>query len=263
MRPLAALAEDTARALSGVVFDLDGTLLSGGVLTLDAYRALFRLRDAGLRLVACTGRPAGWGAVIARHWPIDLAVTENGALGFARHGARVAKIDPLDAAARNANAGKLAEAVAAMRAVLPDVPLADDNDLRVTDRTFDVGEVGRQPRESIEALKALALAHGARVFESSIHLHVTFERDDKASGTVRALCAVLGDDPSAAAGRWAFVGDSGNDEACFSAFRVTFGVANVRAWLPRLSVPPRYVAEASEGAGFAEIAERLVALRGS
>jgi len=62
-------------------------------------------------------------------------------------------------------------------------------------------------------------------------------------------------------GRYAFIGDSGNDEACFSAFRLTFGVANVRDWVSRLSVPPRFVASAPEGAGFVEIADRLVTLR--
>ena len=54
--------------------------------------------------------------------------------------------------------------------------------------------------------------------------------------------------------RFAFAGDSGNDAACFAAFRTTFGVANVRASLARLSVTPRYVATRTMGEGFAEIA---------
>ena len=63
-------------------------------------------------------------------------------------------------------------------------------------------------------------------------------------------------------GRWAFAGDSANDAACFAALRTTFGVANVRAFVPRLSVPPRYVTEAERGDGFAEIARTLLARRG-
>src|SRR5438128_2650561 len=126
MRPLDALDAAAVRGLRGVVFDLDGTLLTGGALTLEAYRALFRLR-----------------------------------------GARQAELTRI---------------AAKVQAAFPGVPLADDNDLRVTDRTFDMGETARQPRATIVAMKALAVELGARTFESSIHLHVTLERDDKASG---------------------------------------------------------------------------------
>jgi hydroxymethylpyrimidine pyrophosphatase-like HAD family hydrolase len=94
-----------------------------------------------------------------------------------------------------------------------------------------------------------------------VHLHASYERDDKASGVVRFLRNRLGEDSGSALGRFAFVGDSGNDAACFSAFRVTFGVANVRVHVPRLPLPPRWVALRERGAGFAEIARAIVAAR--
>ncbi|MGH7329872.1 MAG: HAD hydrolase family protein, partial [Polyangiaceae bacterium] len=59
----------------------------------------------------------------------------------------------------------------------------------------------------------------------------------------------------------AFVGDSGNDSACFAAFHATFGVANVRQYAARISVPPRFVATKEMGEGFAEIARALLAMR--
>jgi HAD superfamily hydrolase (TIGR01484 family) len=261
MRSLDHLAAATARSLAGVVFDLDGTLLTRGALTLEAYGALHRLRQAGLRLIACTGRPAGWGAVIARHWPIDLAVTENGAIAFGRQGGRIDTLDRLDEAARRERARKVAEIVAVMRARFGEVPLADDNPERRSDATFDVRETVSTPQERIVAMRALAAQLGARTFESSIHLHVTLDADDKASGTVAAIARRFGEDRCVALARYAFVGDSGNDEACFSAFRHTFAVANVERWVARLSVAPRFVSLASEGAGFVQIAERLATLR--
>src|SRR5262249_59883715 len=94
---------DEARRLTGVVFDLDDTLLDHGELAEAAYRALFRLREAGLRLVACTGRPAGWGEVLARQWPIDAVVVENGAVAFVvepKSGRRVTVGDPPSPARR-------------------------------------------------------------------------------------------------------------------------------------------------------------------
>jgi hydroxymethylpyrimidine pyrophosphatase-like HAD family hydrolase len=72
---------------------------------------------------------------------------------------------------------------------------------------------------------------------------------------------MFGEDPTVARARYAFIGDSTNDEACFGAFATSFGVANVGSSAARLSVPPRFVASKEKGAGFAEIADRLLALR--
>jgi hydroxymethylpyrimidine pyrophosphatase-like HAD family hydrolase len=92
-------------------------------------------------------------------------------------------------------------------------------------------------------------------------MHITLSGDDKASGAFRLLSRVLGFDAGRARACSAFVGDSGNDAACFAAFRHTFGVANVAPWVPRLSVPPRYVTRAAKGAGFVELAQHICRLR--
>jgi hypothetical protein len=94
-----------------------------------------------------------------------------------------------------------------------------------------------------------------------VHLHATLDADDKATGAVRFCVARLGEDPGSARSRFAFVGDSGNDAACFAAFRTTLGVANVRSSLSRLPIPPRYVASRDMGEGFAEIAREVLRKR--
>src|SRR5271165_1632104 len=93
MRPLVRLEVDEARRLRGLLFDLDDTLLTHGLLSRAAYDALWSLRDAGLRLVAVTGRPCGWGEVLARQWPVDGCVTENGAIHIVREGTGIARRD--------------------------------------------------------------------------------------------------------------------------------------------------------------------------
>jgi hydroxymethylpyrimidine pyrophosphatase-like HAD family hydrolase len=103
---------------------------------------------------------------------------------------------------------------------------------------------------------------GMRTFVSSVHLHLTLDPFDKASGTVAFLRDCLGEDPTGARRRYAYVGDSSNDAPCFFAFKTTFAVANIAPYLPRLSVPPRFVAASAKGKGFAEIADRILALRG-
>jgi hydroxymethylpyrimidine pyrophosphatase-like HAD family hydrolase len=90
---------------------------------------------------------------------------------------------------------------------------------------------------------------------------LTLDPFDKASGTIAFLGDRFGDDPTAARHRYAYVGDSANDAACFYAFDTSFGVANVGSSVPRLSVPPRYVASAPKGSGFAEICNRILELR--
>jgi HAD superfamily hydrolase (TIGR01484 family) len=263
MRSVEALPADVARSLVGLVFDLDGTLLTEGALTLEAYRALFALRDAGLALVACTGRPAAWGQVVQRQWPVDLTVTENGAVVFVRDGGGVRRIERTSPEERVRRRRRLDEIAAAMRAAFPDAEPADDNLGRVSDVTFDIGEARRVPAGRVAEMERAAARLGARTFTSSVHLHVTLDGDDKATGTLYALGRTRGEDATAALARWGFVGDSANDAPCFAAFHHTFGVANVRAELARLTVAPRWSSARPCGSGFAEIAGRLCALRGA
>ncbi len=269
MKPLEALDAGEARALAGVVFDLDDTLLDHGALTEAAYGALFRLRETGLRLVGCTGRPAGWGEVLARQWPVDAVVTENGAVSFvvepsseSARARRLTLIDELAPAQRRARREELLALASETLDRYPEAALADDNDLRKSDVTLDIGEHRAVPAETVRAMQAFARARGVRTLVSSIHMHLTVETDDKASGTVRLLGARFGEDATTARARYAFVGDSANDAAAFAAFATTFGVANVRRHLGGITVAPRYVAPLPMGAGFASIAARIHALRG-
>lgn len=256
MRPLAELSDEEARSIGVVLFDLDDTVLTHGRLTREAYGAICDLADAGYDLVAVTGRPAGWGEIIARQWPVLAVVAENGAAILRREHGGVARLvqDP------NAKA-RLLPLVAAVQAAFPDVELADDNGARLTDVAFDIGERHQLPRARVEALRAFVVGQGARATMSSVHLHASYEGDDKASGALRVLFLLRGLDAGTARARAVFVGDSENDAACFACFRTTVGVANVAPWVGRLTVPPRFVTEAPMGAGFAQLARRLLAAR--
>src|SRR5712691_12272509 len=77
-----ALAQLDARGVRAVLVDIDETLTTAGKLTGAAYAALERLHAAGRIVVPVTGRPAGWCDHIARMWPADAVVGENGAFWF-------------------------------------------------------------------------------------------------------------------------------------------------------------------------------------
>ena len=255
MQPLEKLGRDDARSLRGLLFDLDDTLLDHGRLSEAAYSALFRMREAGLELYIVTGRPAGWVRLLARLFPVDGAVGENGGVLLGAGGRSLETLPPAERAARNA---RLAELVAAIGERFPGLEPPDDVSDRATDYTFDVGEKRKVAREVVNEVTLFARERGATVHVSSVHLHVGYDAVDKASGAVRMLRELTGIDPTSALSRYAFVGDSENDAACFAAFRTSVGVANLSG---RPSLRPRFITREPRGQGFAELARTLTALR--
>jgi HAD superfamily hydrolase (TIGR01484 family) len=259
MKPLRAMGPAEAARLRGLLFDLDDTFLDHGRLTLPAYEALFRLSRAGLRLGVVTGRPAGFGYVLLRQWPIDFAVTENGGVAFVNEQGRARRSDrfqPVERQHHRRELARVAEEIGRRFGLWA----SEDNELRLGDYSLDIGELVRPDAESVRDAELFAHAHGVYTVRSSIHLHLSCAADDKASGVVRVLHEAFGEDPSAALARYAFIGDSGNDAACFAAFHTTIGVANLSG---RPSIVPRYITERPSALGFAEVADTLLRLRAS
>jgi HAD superfamily hydrolase (TIGR01484 family) len=255
VKPLSALPANDMHDLLGVCFDLDDTLLDDGRLTVPALDALYRLANAGLILVGATGRPASWGQVLARQWPVSGMVTENGIITLVPRDGRIQVLDRITPAERQARRAELMALVGALRQAFPELEPSDDVMGRLADYSFDIGESRVVPRETIVAVSELARQRGARVVESSIQLHVSYDADDKASGVMRFLGLMHGIDATAATYRFAFIGDSENDASCFAAFHHSFGVANLRG---RPSLWPRYRAGAAKDAGFVQIADALL-----
>lgn len=258
MRPISALDASEARRLRGVAFDLDDTLLDHGRLSEATYSALFRLVEAGLELYGVTGRPAGWAEVLARLMPVRAVVAENGAIVCARRGERVLLVDSVDAATRRERDARLEQLLRAFHERFPDFEPADDVRARVSDRTFDIGEYRQVGARRVEEASAFLRELGARVFVSSVHLHATFDYADKASGAVRLLAEDSGLDATAVRHAYAYLGDSENDAACFAAFSLSIGVANLRG---RSTLRPRYITSQPMGKGFTEAAGAILSLR--
>jgi HAD superfamily hydrolase (TIGR01484 family) len=261
VQPIASLNTEDARSLTGVCFDIDDTVTRHGVLEASAYAALFELAHAGLTLIAVTGRPLGFAEVVARMWPVNISVGENGAGYIARegHGLRLGYWD--EHGVRLVQQQRLAEIRARVALAMPHVKVSSDNWARRCDLAFDVGEEERLSRDEIDRLVALLRAEGANTTVSSVHAHAQLSDHDKARGVARAAHELLGMSAEQVRTRFLFVGDSGNDAAAFAWFAHTAGVANVVKSLDRLSVPPTYVAQAECGEGFAEIARTLLARR--
>jgi HAD superfamily hydrolase (TIGR01484 family) len=228
VKPIAHLSAAEAARLRGVCFDLDDTLLDHGRLLEATYSALFRLTEAGLTLYGVTGRPAGWADVLARLFPVQAVVAENGAVICARRGPRVVLEDSVDTETRRRRDACLDDLLRGFRERFADFEPTDDVRARISDRTFDIGEHRRIAPARVTQATDYLCEQGARVFVSSVHLHATFDYADKASATVRLLAADSGLDATAVRHAYAYLGDSENDASCFACFAVSIGVQNLR-----------------------------------
>jgi HAD superfamily hydrolase (TIGR01484 family) len=259
--PIASLSVESARLIQGVCFDIDDTVTTGGVLDLEAYAALHALKRAGMKLIAVTGRPLGWAELVARQWPVDAAVGENGAGYVARHGKDLRASFWDDEATRIEQRRILERIRDRVSRELPHVRVSDDSWARRCDLAFDINERASLPAKDVEALALIVGEEGASVSISSVHLHAQLGEHDKARGVARAAHELFAMSTNEVQSAFFFVGDSGNDAAAFAWFSQTAGVANVVDHLQRIPIPPRYVASARTGNGFAEIAGVLIAQR--
>ena len=259
MKSLSALTKAEAEKLTGLLFDLDDTFLEHTQLTRDAYNALFDLKEKGLRLIALTGRPASWGEMIVRMWPIDAAIVENGSLAYVFEDRTPVLLDTVSADERQLRRERLSDLVAEVRRALPELVPANDVQGRISDFTFDIGENEKAEESTIQRAIELSESRGARTTRSSVHLHLTFDRMDKGSGAALFLMR-LGYDATQLRRTFAFIGDSENDAAAFAAFATTIGVANLGG---RFSLTPRYTTDLPKSAGFCQLAYHLIEKRRS
>jgi len=261
MRPISEFPLPARKAVRYVLTDIDDTLTTAGRLPAAAYAALERLQQSGRRIVPITGRPAGWCDHIARMWPVDGLVGENGAFYFyydcsrRKMIRRYARSD----AERRRDREKL-DAIA--RIILEQVPgaaVAADQSYRVADLAVDFCEdVPRLPVDQVEKIAAIFHAAGARAKISSIHVNGWFGDYDKLTMTRLLFSEVFGEDLERIRKQVMFVGDSPNDSPMFAFFPNTAGVANIQNFAGMLEAEPVWVASREGGEGFAEISEALL-----
>jgi len=245
----------------GVFCDIDDTLTTEGQLTAPAYAAMERLRDAGLTVVPVTGRPAGWCDHIARMWPVDAVVGENGAcyMHYDAGKRKLVKRFVADDDTRAAQRARLAVIGASILAAIPGAALASDQHYRESDLAIDFCEdVPPLPRAEVDRIVAMMEAEGMTAKVSSIHVNGWFGRYDKLGMTRTLFSEVFATDLDAERERYVFVGDSPNDAPMFAYFPNAVGVANVAPFLDRIATPPAYVTTREAGEGFVELANFLL-----
>jgi HAD superfamily hydrolase (TIGR01484 family) len=251
------------QGLELVLTDIDGTMTDAqGRIPAASFAALESARAAGLRTVVVTGRPAGWCDLIARTWPVDGVVGENGGLALWLDGDRMRREFLEDEATRRRNRARL-DAVA--RDVVVEVPgcaIAADQPYRELDLAVDFAEdVDPLDEAAIDAIVAVFQRHGAHAKVSNIHVNGWFGDYDKLGMCRRMARRWWGMDLDADAAAATFLGDSPNDEPMFAHFPHAVGVSNVRAFLPRMEHAPRYITRGDGAEGFVEAVAHFTAHR--
>jgi HAD superfamily hydrolase (TIGR01484 family) len=267
MKPVSEMSPAEAAGLRYILFDIDDTITCGGKLPASSYAALWKLKAAGLRVIPVTGRPAGWCDLIAREWPVDGVVGENGALTFWEELDRNASADAerprLRAeyhpqAVRNDHPA-LERIRERALAEFPLLRAAKDQFARLFDLALDFAEEEPVlPLSAAERVRAIALEEGARAKVSSIHINIWMGDYDKLSMSERFLQSRFHWQPGAGDRELVFVGDSPNDEPMFARFPLACAVANIRRYEGLIRHRPAFVAEKESAEGFAEIAETIL-----
>jgi len=261
VKPWAQCDAGVLREVRGVLTDIDDTLTTEGAIPMGVVAALAALREAGLPVVAVTGRPMGWSRPIARETPLAAVVAENGAVALIGEGdhVHVEYADP--APLREANAARLRAVAARIVRDVPGATLSRDSPGRVTDIAIDHAEFAHLDAARIAEVVALMHGEGMSATVSSIHVNGWFGTHTKLTGATWIVRRLFGRDLDAERERWLYVGDSTNDERMFASFPLSVGVANLADFADRLCQWPAYITSLDRGRGFVEVAEALVAAR--
>jgi HAD superfamily hydrolase (TIGR01484 family) len=265
MNPLSKLPLEAARSVRVVLTDIDDTVTTEGVLTAKAYGALEELHRAGFIVIPVTGRPAGWCDHIARMWPVDAVVGENGAFYFRYDRERKIMQQHFWAGPEELkrNRVKLDAIEREVLATVPGCALASDQAYRLADLAIDFCEdVPALPEAEVDRIVSIFEGAGAQAKVSSIHVNGWFGDYNKLSMAKILLADVFGLDWEQARKAVIYAGDSPNDEPMFEAFSLSVGVANIQSFAHRLTHRPAYITEGHSGDGFAELAALLLATKG-
>jgi HAD superfamily hydrolase (TIGR01484 family) len=258
MKTISAFKKTSVRVL---LTDIDGTLTEAGRLPAHSYNSLCELSKAGFDIIPVTGRPAGWCEMIARLWPVHGVVGENGAFYF-RYDKKMKRVFVREKEQRQVDREKLRTIRKQILTEVKGSGIASDQFSRLFDLAVDFCEdVKPLKKQQIDRIVEIFEEHGAVAKVSNIHVNGWFGDYDKVSTCKLYLKNEFGFSEMEMKEKCAFAGDSPNDEPMFGFLPNSFAVANIKNFIDQLKHKPSYVASKDEGAGFKQIADRLLALK--
>lgn len=255
------MPRETISGIKYVLMDIDDTITTEGRLTAGAYSAMEALKESGRVVVPITGRPGGWCDHIARMWPVDAVVGENGAFYFRYDNAakKMTRRYTRSVEQRREDAARLEKIKEAVLAEVPGAAVSADQQYRDADLAIDfcedVKDLGLSGAEKIAGIFRRMEAV-AKI--SSIHVNGWFGDHDKLSTTRLLFSEIFRVDLDAVKENVMFVGDSPNDAPMFGYFPNSVGVANVLEFERVEFSRPAWITASKSGDGFSEAAAMLL-----
>ena len=261
MKPFAQFPRNYKKNIRYVLTDIDDTLSIKGRIPSASFTAMAQLQKAGIRVIPITGRPAGWCDHMARMWPVDGLVGENGAFYFRYDESNKKMIRRYykTEKQRSNDRKKLEEIKQEILQKVPGCRVSADQAYREADLAIDFCEdVPSIPMEDVEKIVRCFKRAGAQAKISSIHVNGWFGDYDKLTMTHLFFKEVFRSDLDKIKEHVVFTGDSPNDVPMFDYFPHSVGVANIVRFKKTIDHKPAWVTENEGGYGFAEMVKTLL-----
>ena len=261
MKPFENFPVQARQKIRFVLADIDDTLTFEGRLPAAVFAAMERLQASGITVIPITGRPAGWCDHIARMWPVNAVVGENGAFYF-RYDEQLKKMHRRywkSENERKKDRSKLEKIKQEILQKVPECRVSADQAYREADLAIDFCE-DVPPLEvvKVDQIVEIFTRSGARAKISSIHVNGWFGKYDKLAMTTRLFDEVWDTDLNTDKNKVIFIGDSPNDVPMFEFFENSVGVANLLSFADRVNPKPVWVTQNKGGYGFAEMVDVLL-----
>ncbi len=247
---------EAACQVTTLLFDLDGTFVTDDNLEAESYRSLERVRENGIKTIAVTGRPAGWCDLMARWWPVDSVVGENGALAYSKKRGKIERMSFHSPVDNGSYRKRLDSLLTDLLIKFPGIKLAADQSFRQWDLAVDMAEESEISLQTAIEIAAYCEGKGAKASISNIHVNIWFGDYNKQEMSLRVLES-LGQDASTAI----YIGDSPNDSPMFGYFPLSVGVRSVLKYENLMANHPVYVTDGNGSQGFVELVDYIISTR--
>ncbi len=245
------LSAEVLQNICLVATDMDGTLTKQSKFTSDLLLALESLLDTDLDLIIITGRSAGWVNGINNYLPIQGAIAENGGIFYNKNNHDWELLTQIKDITSHRQ--ELKQVFQLLQSKFPQIEESQDNSFRLTDWTFDIGNLNL---EQLQAMENICLETGWSFTYSTVQCHIKPLQQDKAKGLKKIVSKYY---PQLLPEQIVTVGDSPNDESLFNSnlFPVSVGVANIKHYWNCLKYQPTYITNQPEVRGFCELIDLM------
>ena len=253
MKPLSEINRKRFRKIKILMFDLDGTFISNDSLKSSTYRCLEKLKNTKIKTVVVTGRSAGWCDLIARWWPVNSVIGENGALSYSLLDGKIDRQFFDD----NINLEKSREILELLfdeiKANFGEIHLASDQPFRQWDLALDISEENNLSLERVREIFDFCISKGVNAAISNIHLNIWCGNYTKCDMALKIL-----DNWNIKLDECVYIGDSPNDSPMFKKFPFSVGVKSVLKYSDLMQDYPLYVTERDGNQGFEDLVDSIL-----